>query len=90
MDMISTIERDSRGNFYIETGNLRLTWVRTQNREDAKDWAESDVIRIQAYRGQGRQLHIGAELPVESGADAKDLLEAVRTLMAEAVRTGRI
>lgn len=73
--------RDSRGNVYIEVGNLRITYVEQKNRSSLKDWPSADVIRIQAYRNSSKALHKGAEYPVENDKSVYNLLEAFAKLM---------
>jgi len=76
-------EIDSKGNVYIEVGNLRISYIEQKNRTSIKDWPNADVIRIQAYRGEGKALHQGAEYPVENDKNIYSLFEAFSTLMKE-------
>jgi hypothetical protein len=64
---------DSRGNEYRNVNNARVTRVEHQK------WAESKVLRFQAYRGTN--LHMGAEIPIESPQDALDLIQAITELI---------
>ena len=58
---------DEPGHFYAEVENIRITYIPVRDRNPATDWAESDVIRVQAYRGSNNKaLHQGAELPISS------------------------
>jgi len=67
-------DKDGKGNCYIDVGNGRVTYVRGSTREDKKNWAGEDVIRIQAYQDESRtQLHRGEELPV--GKDNTTIFE---------------
>ena len=72
---------DSKGNVYIEVGNLRISYIEQKNRNSLKDWPSADVIRIQAYRGGGNSLHLGAEYPVENDKSVYNLFEAFSKLM---------
>jgi hypothetical protein len=72
-------------NVHRDVGNVRITYVPSQERSEQADWAGSDVVRIQAYRGRGRLLHRGAEFPV---GDPADFIEFIRTL-CEVYRLGR-
>lgn len=73
--------KDSKGNIYIEVGNLRITYVEQKNRSSLKDWPSADVIRIQAYRNSSKALHKGAEYPVENEKSVYNLFEAFSKLM---------
>jgi hypothetical protein len=72
---------DSKGNIYIEVGNLRISYIEQKNRSSLKDWPNADVLRIQAYRGEGNALHQGAEYPVENEKSIYNLFEAFSKLM---------
>ena len=74
-------KKDSKGNLYIEVGNLRISYIKQKNRSSLKDWPSADVIRIQAYRGEGKSLHQGAEYPVENEKSIYNLFEAFSKLM---------
>ncbi len=59
--------QDKAGNWYEEVDNIRITYVPAADRSREADWAGSDVIRMQAYKGSdNKSLHMGAELPVGS------------------------
>jgi len=61
------LERDGPGHLYAEIENIRITYIPARDRTPEADWAGSDVLRVQAYRGDDdRSLHRGAELPVSS------------------------
>jgi len=60
---------DSRGNPYIDVGNIRITYV-------PNTWDEIPGLRVQAYK-QDDTLHRGAEIPIPDKAMAFDLLEAI-------------
>jgi phosphoserine aminotransferase len=69
------VKSDKKNQMYLETANLRVTYVPAGQRGAAKNWAGKDTIRIQAYQGPSNQrLHLGAEMPVES------LQELIETL----------
>lgn len=74
---------DSKGSVYIEVSNLRITYVEQKNRSSLKDWPNSDVLRIQAYKGDGKKLFQGAEYPVKDEKDIYSLLQALSILMKE-------
>jgi hypothetical protein len=60
-------QKDSKGHIYADVENIRVTYIPAKDREGSKDWAGSDVIRVQAYKGStDRSLHMGAEIPVSS------------------------
>lgn len=74
-------EVDSKGNTYVEVGNLRISYIEQKNRSTIKDWPNADVLRVQAYRGEGHALHQGAEYPVENDKSIYSLFEALSVLM---------
>jgi hypothetical protein len=62
-----SLSKDSRGHLYAEVDNIRVTYIPAADRAPGADWAGSDVIRVQAYKGTAdKSLHMGAELPVSS------------------------
>ncbi len=71
--------KDGPGNPYMNFGDwTRLTFVE-RKRGDQKDWAGSDVIRIDSYREEGTDaLHRGPEIPIGQPDDA---LEFVATFI---------
>jgi hypothetical protein len=74
------IEKDGSGNLFAEVENIRITYQLQSKRGAEKDWAGSDVIRIQAYRGdktQSRSLFPGAELPIQDEAAFIEFLQAL-------------
>ena len=78
------MEQDENGHWFVEVGNLRLTFIPKKDRTDAKDWAGSDVIRIQAYRNnKDKSLHMGAEYPVSGEADITKLMLGIRGVYAK-------
>lgn len=62
-----TSKKDSSGHQYLDIENIRVTFIPAEDRKPNKDWADSDVIRIQAYKGEkDNALHMGAEIPIKS------------------------
>jgi hypothetical protein len=62
-----TLQKDSRDHLYAEIENIRVTYIPAKDRAAGKDWADSDVIRIQSYKGPNdKALHPGAEIPISS------------------------
>ena len=61
---------DSKGHQYFDVHNVRVTCI-------GETWGGSSGIRIQAYTGNGNQLHRGAELPVPDKATAYDIIAAI-------------
>lgn len=58
---------DGSGHAYTRVDNIRITYVPARDRDEAKNWAGSDVLRIQAYKGgDSEALFPGAEFPVGS------------------------
>ncbi len=69
---------DQAGHGYAEAGNVRVTFVPRSDRAPTKDWAGADVIRIQAYKGDGsKALYPGAEFPVPNAESFADLVRAM-------------
>jgi len=68
------LPKDSSGNPYVEVGNLRVTFVTATNRPAEKDWAGQDVLRFQAYRGEGHSLFQGPELPLGGSDESQHVL----------------
>jgi hypothetical protein len=51
----------------VDVDNIRVTYIPAKDRDGSKDWAGSDVIRVQSYKGAaGSSLHMGAEFPVST------------------------
>lgn len=61
---------DSSGNKYFDTGNIRVTSLK-------QTWSGEPGIRIQAYKGHGKSLHNGAEIPISTKESAFDVLRAI-------------
>ena len=69
---------DNAGNPYIDVENVRITMVDKTNKTPDKDWAGSvKYLRVQAYRGSGRSLHMGAEFPLENIKDSLEFINSV-------------
>jgi hypothetical protein len=73
---------DKNGNKYLEAKNVRVSYVKQKNRASSKNWPGSDVIRIQAYTGEGQRLHQGAEYPVDDSGVAA-LIDAIEKIYVE-------
>lgn len=74
------MKTDDAGNLYDDVSNVRITYVPSGKRADAKNWAGQDVIRLQAYKTdpqQSQALHMGAELPIESTEVFIDLISTL-------------
>lgn len=75
------IKIDSRGQKYIDVGNMRITYVE-------KTWDGYPGLRFQAYREQNSgSLHPGAEIPLSNVAEAYNLVAAVIRLFDEGHQT---
>jgi hypothetical protein len=60
--MAATLQTDGSGHLDAEVENIRITYVSASDRKPEADWAGSDVLRIQAYRGSdSKSLFMGAE-----------------------------
>ena len=69
---------DNRNHYYLEVGNIRVTYVPSEDRDANSDWSGFNVIRIQAYRNdENKSLHLGAELPIESSETFIELISAL-------------
>lgn len=80
--------KDSKGNTYVDVENIRITYVENKNRQSNTDWAETDVIRFQAYKGHDNNaLHMGAEIPIERTIQILDLMEALIKIFRERNRS---
>lgn len=61
------MERDGAGHLFVDIDNIRITYVPAADRDPDANWAGSDVLRIQSYRGaDSSALHRGGEFPVAS------------------------
>ena len=75
------IQTDQAGNIFTEIENIRVTYVDQENRSESKNWANDDVIRIQAKKdGKSNRLHLGAEIPISSPVVVLDLINALINL----------
>jgi hypothetical protein len=74
------LNTDSSGNRYDEVSNVRLTYVSKESRSDADSWSKGDVLRIQAYQGNGDRLHRGAELDLRDSGTILKLIEVLARL----------
>lgn len=84
------VNRDSSGHLFADTGGVRVTFVPSAGRESTSDWVGSDVIRVQAYRGQDSQsLHMGAEIPIRTPAEFGDLVATMCQVYIEAMSQDR-
>lgn len=78
------VSKDSKGNSFVNVGNLRISYIEQKSRKDElKDWPNTDVIRVQAYTGKGKSLHKGSEYPVYNEKDIYNLFKAFSVLMSE-------
>jgi len=68
---------DSTGHVFVEVDNVRITYVPSRDRTAAANWAGSDVIRVQAKKGHGDALHMGAEFPVADEMAFVRLIEGI-------------
>lgn len=70
-----TVTKDDSGNPFIDIDNVRITMVDKTNKPATKDWAGTiRYLRVQAYKGKGKALHMGAEFPL---SDIKKILEFI-------------
>jgi len=82
------MDRDGNGHVYLDVRNIRITYIPQTNRRRNADWSESDVLRIQAYKGdESRALHRGAELPVPSPDALLEFIAALCTVYNGGLRT---
>ena len=63
------MNKDKSGNDYYEVGNIRITALEN-TWDDGKPG-----LRIQAYKGSGKSLFQGAELPIPDKASAYDFIK---------------
>ena len=71
------MQRDSSDHLFADVGNLRITYIPAADRSDEADWADSDVLRIQAYKGEGNALNLGPEFPVSSPEEMINLIQTL-------------
>ncbi len=81
--MKSEAEKDARGNPYVVVDNLRVTCVLAK--PSGKRWDETAdlYLRVQAYKGSGKSLHRGAELPIKNSKTLLKLISAIAYLGTE-------
>lgn len=73
-----TLKEDSNGNFYEDVDNIRITLIEKELRNPDKNWAGTDTIRIQAYKGdETKALHLGAEIPIQNDGTFLKLIEGL-------------
>ena len=78
------LARDAKAHLYAEVGNIRITYVPSAERQPSKDWASSDVLRIQAYKGgKDMSLFPGAEIPIPTSRVFVELIAALRSVYSE-------
>jgi hypothetical protein len=72
------IQKDNKGNSFVEIGSIRLTYVDKSTRQSSKNWSDSDTIRISAYKNDfDNSLHMGAEIPINTNDEILDLIQAL-------------
>lgn len=72
------LQKDGPGHLYAEVENIRITYIPAKDRAAGKDWAGSDVIRIQSYKGlNDKALNMGAELPISSPEKFGEFVAAI-------------
>ncbi len=83
---ITKLQTDGAGHLYAEVENIRITYIPAKDRAPGKDWAGSDVLRIQSYRGaDDHALNMGAEVPIASPAMLGELVAAISQLYIEGI-----
>ncbi len=81
---IMKTQKDSKDHIYAEIENVRVTYIPAKDRDGSKDWAGSDVIRVQAKRDStSNSLYMGAEFPVPSPEAFGQFIAAVCQVYAE-------
>jgi len=76
--------KDSAGHLYAEIENIRITYIPAKDRATGKDWAGSDVVRIQSYRGPNdKSLNMGAEFPISSTEVLGEFVAAICQIYIE-------
>lgn len=72
------MSKDGNGNLYENVGNIRVTYKKQSNRDESKDWSETDVLSFRAYKGSDTDaLHMGAELTLKNDETILELIEAL-------------
>lgn len=75
-----TMQTDGSGQLYKDVGNIRVTYISSQARDQSKNWSGQDVIRVNAYKTDpsvSQALHPGAELPIADAATFISLISAL-------------
>ncbi len=70
--------KDGTGKEYYDVENIRVTVL-------DETWSGSPGLRIQAYKGDGKKLFQGAELPIPNKEIAFDLLTAIHNALEHIV-----
>ena len=84
------IETDAKNQPYFNVSNIRITFVPSSTRDPDKLWENTDMIRFNAYKGDGTNaLHRGAEIPIDSPARLIEIIEAICAVYAEGQRRYR-
>lgn len=69
---------DSKGNIYEDVANIRVTYKKQSNRTADKDWSDTDVLSLRAYKNSNSDsLHMGAELTLQNRETIIELIEAL-------------
>ena len=69
---------DKNGNLYEDVGNIRVTYKKQDDRDESKDWSETDVLSFRAYKNSDSDaLHMGAELTLINDETILELIEAL-------------
>lgn len=72
------MSKDGNGNLYENVGNIRVTYKKQSDRDESKDWSETDVLSFRAYKGSDTDgLHMGAELTLKNDETILELIEAL-------------
>ena len=79
------MKKDSKGHYYEDIKNVRVTYIPKSDRVPGKDWAGEDVLRIQAYLTETKVMP-GAELPVSSINDVAEFISKVIKLYHNSAR----
>lgn len=78
------IQKDGSNHPFKKAGNIRVTFIPAKDRAPDKNWAGSDVLRIQAYKNDhDESLHMGSELPISSPDTFVELIAALCDIYSE-------
>jgi len=84
------ISTDGSKQPFLRIGNIRVTFVAAVERPEARNWADTDVLRVQAYRdSESDALHKGAEFPVDTPEAMFELISGLCTVYNEGRRRAR-